>query len=210
MFEGCGNLKKVVIPNSVETIDNYAFQYCGNINVSVDFIIGNGLKRIKSGAFESCNINSITCYAETPPTLDNANEFYYRKEFNLYVPSGSRYVYSRANGWKVLTNIHSVPKCATPTIKIENGIVKFYCETEGVQFVSSMIAVDKCESMQDFIKPTPTYTITVYARKDGYEDSYKYTNNISIGNTEIIGGDMDGDGQLTIKDVTKLIDKILK
>lgn len=210
MFMGCSNLKYVVIPNSVVTIDNNAFQYCGNIYVNVDFIIGNGLKTIKSGAFESCQINSITCFAETPPTLERTNEFNSKNNTKLYVLSKSKYNYSRANGWKDLTNIYNIPKCSTPTIKIEKGLVKFYCETEGVQFVSSLTASDVYESTQDFVKLSPTYNITVFARKEGWEDSYKYTEKITFDNSKIMEGDIDGDGQLTIKDVTKLIDKILK
>ena len=52
-----------------------------------------------------------------------------------------------------------------------------------------------------------TYTVTVYAKKDGYLNSETITKEIDVRG---LMGDMNLDGSLSVTDVTILIDKILK
>ena len=52
---------------------------------------------------------------------------------------------------------------------------------------------------------TPTYTVSVYATKEGYENSDVATKEI-----QPTFGDVDGNGKVDATDVTRLIDILLK
>ena len=62
-------------------------------------------------------------------------------------------------------------KCATPTISYANGKLVFDSETEDVVFHSSITDTDIASYLSKEISLSVTYTITVYATKEGYEDS---------------------------------------
>ena len=57
----------------------------------------------------------------------------------------------------------AVPKCATPTIKYENGQLSFTCETEGAEFVSEITDTDVTQHNSATISLSATYNISVYA-----------------------------------------------
>ena len=63
------------------------------------------------------------------------------------------------------------PGCATPTIIYAGGKLKFSCETEGVEFVSTITDDDIKSYRKDEVELSATYTISVYATKPGYTDS---------------------------------------
>ena len=62
-------------------------------------------------------------------------------------------------------------KCATPTIAYSDGKLKFSCETEGVQFVSTITDDDIKSYDTEEVDLSVTYTISVYATKPGYSNS---------------------------------------
>lgn len=62
-------------------------------------------------------------------------------------------------------------KCATPTIGYANGKLTFQSETEGVEFHSSITDTDIKDYITSVIDLTATYNISVYATKEGYENS---------------------------------------
>jgi hypothetical protein len=57
----------------------------------------------------------------------------------------------------------AVPKCATPTIKYENGQLSFTCETEGAEFISEITDTDVTQHNSATISLSATYNISVYA-----------------------------------------------
>jgi len=57
----------------------------------------------------------------------------------------------------------AVPKCATPTIKYENGQLSFTCETEGAEFISEITDTDVTQYNSATISLSATYNISVYA-----------------------------------------------
>ncbi|MCR5652340.1 MAG: leucine-rich repeat domain-containing protein [Ruminococcus sp.] len=60
-FQSCENLKTIIIPDSVKTIDNYAFAYCVSLGDSVEGVnIGSGVETIGKGAFSCTGIRSLT------------------------------------------------------------------------------------------------------------------------------------------------------
>ena len=80
------SMTSIDIPNSVHTIEGYAFKKTG----LVDITIGSGVTSIGYSAFESCSyLNSITCYARTAPTLYTDVFRFVKEKGTLYYPSGS-------------------------------------------------------------------------------------------------------------------------
>lgn len=133
----------------------------------------------------------------------------------LYVPEQTKSLYENATEWKDFTNIVESdevipptpnPKCANPTISYSNGQLKFECETEDVKFVSSVICIDNKNYNSSIVPLTGIYRISVYATKDGYDDSDIVTMEISIRGLK---GDVNEDGEINIADVNTVIDKIL-
>ena len=53
----------------------------------------------------------------------------------------------------------------------ENGQLSFTCDTEGAEFVSEITDEDVTKHNSATISLTATYNISVYAAKEGYEDS---------------------------------------
>ena len=95
------------IPNGVTRIGQSAFCYFYNSNVSI--VIPESVTSIGQFAFYDASLQSITCKAETPPTLDT-----YVFEGNvysaiLYVPEQSINTYKSKTGWKSFRTIKAIP-----------------------------------------------------------------------------------------------------
>ena len=131
-FYRCTSLTSVTIPESVTSIGHDAFQGCSSLtsvtinsdaivskhyfydyNISdifgsqvTEYIIGNKVKDIGPYAFYGCSsLTSITCEAETPPTLGSYIFYGVSKSIPVYVPCGCVEAYKTANGWKDFINI---------------------------------------------------------------------------------------------------------
>ena len=61
--------------------------------------------------------------------------------------------------------------CAKPTISYANGKLTFNCETEDVIFHSTITDTDITSYLTQEVELCVTYTISVYATKEDYEDS---------------------------------------
>ena len=83
----------------------------------------------------------------------------------------------------------------------------FDCETEDVTYVYSFTAASANMVEGNNVSLPSTYTITVYAKKEGYLNSETVTKEIDVRG---LMGDMNEDGSLSVTDVTILIDIILK
>ena len=62
-------------------------------------------------------------------------------------------------------------KCATPTISYVDGKVVLTCETEGVEFKTSVVSINDNEHVGAEFDYIPTQTFTTYATKSKYENS---------------------------------------
>ena len=105
-------------------------------------------------------------------------------------------------------------KCATPTISFADGKVTFSCETEGVEYVAKVTcpasAVGDYEASS--IPLTTTYIVTVYAKKDGYDNSEVATKEIEVsgGGAAGIRGDVNGDKIVNGTDIQEVINIIVE
>ena len=97
-------------------------------------------------------------------------------------------------------------KCATPVLTYQNGKVRCTCETEDVTYVYTITPAGSTgESSDGVISLGTTFTVNVKATRDGYTDSDIATTTINLAAV----GDVNGDGQVNINDVTTLVNIIL-
>jgi len=97
-------LTSIIIPNSVTTIGQEAFEDCTSLT---SVIIGNSVTSIDITAFRGCTgLKEIHSKNSTPPRLgSNCFANVNKTTCILYVPKGSKNAYQLASQWKDFTNI---------------------------------------------------------------------------------------------------------
>ena len=213
-FASCSGLTSVTIPNGVTSIGTVAFYNCKGLT-SVE--IPNSVTSIGFMAFSDCSVlNDVYCYAENVPTT-NSNAFLNSpiSSATLHVPAASVEAYKATAPWNGFGSIVAAgdepvgKKCATPTISLVNGKLEFTCETEDVEFVAKVTCPDSGEYEGSSIPLTTTYIVTVYAKKDGYEDSDVAMKEIIVGGAAGIKGDVNEDGTVNGTDIQEVINIIV-
>lgn len=216
-FDGCSSIISITIPNNVTDIELYAFRSCTSLK---SLTIGSGVKNIKSQVFASCgDLTDVYCLSEEVPTT-------YSDPFNnsfvdfatLHVPAVSIDEYKTTTPWSSFGTIVAlngddpiggddpiVEKCATPTITYANGKVRFASETEGVEYVPTVMVTPNQQLKGDELEIGGTFTVSVYAVKEGFDNSDTATMTINMAQM----GDVNADGQVSIADVTSLVNAIL-
>jgi len=213
-FGFCNSLTSITIPNSVTMIGAEAFYKCSDLK---SITIGSGIEYILSQAFASCpKLTDVYCYAENVPSA-NSDTFYgsYIEYVTLHVPSASVNTYKAVEPWKNFKSIVALggstpeaPKCATPTISYVNGKLVFSCETEDVKYQYDYKSMGSGSANN--VELEQTYIISVYATKEGYENSDVATKEIQLSYGSGSGkvGDVNGDGVVNAADVVKVVDII--
>lgn len=181
-FQGSG-LKSVTIPNSVTSIGASAFSGCSNLTTVT---IGSGVTKIGYNAFDGYFIlDSIVSLIKEPFPIQGKkmnvktfNIFSYNQA-TLYVPAGTIEKYKNTAGWKDFAHIEEFTgddtpepkKCESPTISYLNGKLSFNSATEGATYQYSITDSDIKSGSADEVQLGVTYNISVYATKEGYENS---------------------------------------
>lgn len=107
-FSNCTDLIRVVIPNSVEYIMNYAFQNCtGLINITLP----ESLAAVYNNVFSGCtSLRSIICLKPDPGFCTNTNNFptSVYSDAKLIVPQGYKSNYQSSSLWSNFSTIEEM------------------------------------------------------------------------------------------------------
>jgi hypothetical protein len=199
-------LKTVIIGDGVNTINSFTFYNCPELE---SVTIGSGVKNINSSAFANCpELTNIYIHAEDVPTTEtDAFNNSYVEYANLYVPNASMAAYKAKSPWNrfgtVIPIKEEIPVCATPSISIVDGKMRFACETEGAGFIYTITPSTTLSGKGEYAPLLTKYTISVYATKEGYEDSEVATKEINL------RGDANLDGDINMPDAMFIVNKIL-
>lgn len=178
-FRDCLALSSITIPNNVTTIGESAFEGCRALT---SVTIGNSVTFIGEYAFYGADIPTVISKIVSPFAINGLNTFSRNTFINasLYVPKGTKEKYKTTEGWKNFSYIEegdggSAPpdtkKCATPTIGYNKGKLTYNCDTEGAVCQTTITDTDITSFSGNEIDLTVTYNISVYATKEGYENS---------------------------------------
>lgn len=175
IFENCISLTSVTIPNNVTSIGDLAFSGCSGLT---SITIGNKVSNIDYKAFANCKkLTDFYCYSENVPTTEgNVFENSYIEYATLHVPNASIAVYSNTAPWsqfgtKVGLSDGEMEKCEKPTISYQNGKLTFKSATDGAICKSNITDTDITSYSGNEVQLSVTYYISVYATKEGYDDS---------------------------------------
>ena len=167
---------------TVTTINDKAFN--GNKNIEKIEICKN-ITSIGERAFANIDkLTDVTIYAENVPETDRtAFENSYIDYVTLHVPYGSLDAYKSTapwSGFKEIVPIEGtepvyVETCAMPTISFVDGKLVFESETDGAECHYEIKVEDAKDGVGAEVALSSTYEITVYASKEGYNDSEKNT-----------------------------------
>lgn len=120
--------------------------------------------------------------------------------------------YYYENGWQEYTGSEpaepEVKKCATPIIGFFGGKLIFRCETEDVRYVCKVSDIE-FETDGTGVSLPSKITISVYAKKDGYENSDTISHEIDPRVLMGIIGDVNGDGIVNGTDIQEVINIIV-
>lgn len=218
-FKECTSLTTITIPNSVNTIGYAAFEGCSNLT---ELNIGSGVKTIEENAFANCSeltdvysmvgeLSSARYVGNGLYTYASAFENSFTEYATLHVPTSAINAYKTTEPWSgfkefVVISGDGMSKCATPTINFENGKLLFNCKTEGVEYVSEITTTDTKKYYDSELTPSFKYKVSVYATKNGYENSDTAILEITASGKF---GDLDGNGKVDVADHVKLTEIIM-
>ena len=181
-FEDCSSLKSLAIGNGVKIIGRSAFKGCSCLT---SVTMGSGIKNIYESAFASCSeLTDVYCYAENVPSASSTAFIDSYIEFaTLHVPEVLINLYNQAAPWNTFKEIVtiegsepiSVETCAMPTISFLDGKLEFESGTTGAECHYDIKVEDAKEGVGSEVTLSSAYEISVYASKEGYNDSPKNT-----------------------------------
>ena len=200
----CTGLTTIEIPNTMTSISNFTFENCSGLT---SVIVPSSVTSVGGAAFKGCtSLTDFYCYAESVPTT-RTDTFKNSScsSATLHVPEASVESYQSADRWKDFGNIVALLSCAKPTITQANGKLHFDCETEGAELVPVVSFTQQQLINGNELELGGTFTISVYAVKEGYINSEVATMVINMSQM----GDANADGEINAADITAVVNAIL-
>ena len=212
-FRYCRGLKTITLPDEISMIKNSTFKGCRSLK---SVIIPSKVEFIYQEAFVNCGLEEVKVLAITPPLgYDNSFSNY---DIPLYCPEASISSYQSTNPWNKFSSFKTLSgedvemkQCNKPLITFADGKLIFTCDTEGAECVATITDADIKTHYGNEIPLTMTYTVSVYATKEGYKNSDVVTKIIDLTGTAGSGvyGDVNGDGVVNAADVVKVTNIIM-
>lgn len=184
-FANFTEIESVTFPSTMQNIGYYAFRNCSNIR-------------------------EVNCLGTYPPKCSSTSDIFYSDIYNtatLYVPSGSNEAYQNANCWKKFTNYATRQTCETPIISENGDGINISCPTEGATIYWNISS--ETSGYGNTVYIPNKIVLKAYAIAEGYTRSEEITKEFSIGMVNT-NGDIDGDGTITVSDISKLVNIILQ
>lgn len=208
LMAGCMN---TIIPNSVLSIDSYAFAGCtGLLYINIPEKVGT----IGSKAFTGCNnLIEVYCYSTTVPYA-SSNSFSNPSNATLFVPSSSVAAYQAKTPWsnfkayETFSASGSQPteRCQKPTIFTSGGKIYFSSKTSGAGYHWVVSGSDGPVVSGNSNSISLPVTLRVYAKRSGYLNSEVATY-VLFSN---LPGDVDGNGVVNVGDHVELSNIIMR
>ena len=155
-FASCSSLASVTIPNSVTSIGNSAFSDCSSLT---SVTIPNSVKSIGDDAFSWCSsLTSITCEAKNPPTVGSDAFYKVSKSIPVYVPCGRVGAYKAKSGWEYFTNI-------------QEPLAEYSIEVNVNDTIMGTAKVDINSACGNQISATPNFGYHLVQWSDGNTDN---------------------------------------
>ena len=218
-FYNCSGLTSVTIPNSMTTIGYSVFCGCSGLT---SVTIPNSVKSIGRNAFDGWDLPEVISKIENPFNINGKSSgsgTFSLNTFNnatLYVPVGTIDKYKATEGWKDFAfieegngsgNTPTEPKkCEKPEINVVDGKLEFSCATEDVKYHWTITNANGTSGEGNSVPFKQSFTVSVYATKDGYENSDLTTKEFSGSG---LVGDVNCDGVVNAADAVKLVDIIM-
>lgn len=206
-FSGCSGLTSIDIPNSVTVIGAWAFDSCRDLT-SID--IPNSVTSIGSNAFGYCdNLTSVTI--PNSVTYIGGHAFYRCSKLACVdIPNSVTYIGHYAFGYCDNLTTISIPNSVT---YIGDGAFDRTRLTDVYSYLTDLTNVRIGQS----IFPSNNYSIRTLHVPAGMTEVYQADNHwgpyfgsiVEMEPEVLTPGDIDGDGVLSISDLTELIDMIL-
>ena len=129
----------------------------------------------------------------------------------LYVPTGTKDLYIRFDGWREFLNIVEMGEepapggqCATPTIIAMGNKMRFECDTPGAEFTSYLTTSEEFTGSEvEVSNKDIVFTLTVYATAPDYDRSQLATMKFVVKKT-----DVNGDGRVDVADIATIISEM--
>ncbi len=123
-FRACYNLKEIKLPESLIEIGPTCFQSSQIYTITIP----KNVQTIGGIAFNVCpNLETIYCLAETPPTTEESTfdqDAY--EQATLYVPKGTKDLYSKKGAWKYFKTIQEIESATIESISSNNQIPVYF------------------------------------------------------------------------------------
>lgn len=214
-FSSCKSITSITIPEGVKTIGKNAFGGSGLKSI----LIPSTVEEIDEWAFNIKNSPSVTIYATKPPIIES-NTFPYREDQTLYVPEGYAGVYETAEYWKEfgkIIEIGSTQEGSNQTSETRTKLIRNITWTDGKDTdVAELKYDDKGRIIEYYINGA---LFNIYTYKDNEikitegNDTYSYTisdGRIISGKTYLDGDEVDIDRYFTYNNNSQLISIVNK
>ena len=152
-------------------------------------------------------------FPKTKETVTHTISLSAAKEKITFTPKGKQVVLIiTLNGYKgdpagisVPYADPTLPKCETPSIFVQNGKIKFQCNTPDAEFTSTLTSSETFTGSEVVLGNELTYTIKVYATAPGFNKSETATATFTFSKT-----DLNGDGTIDVGDIMAIINQMAR